>query len=154
MGSDVGSDLGGTFAQIDAAVADGARLLCGGDVIEGAGQFFQPTVLADCTNAMAVFREESFGPVIGVAAVGDDAEAIRQMDDTSFGLTAAVFSSSEPRARAILEELETGTAYWNCCDRVSPALPWSGCRESGIGLTLSVEGIQTMTRPRAWHLRP
>ena len=62
-------------------------------------------------------------------------------------------SRSEKRARTILRQVHAGSAYWNCCDRVSPRLPWSGYGDSGVGLTLSIYGIQTFTRPRAWHLR-
>ena len=54
---------------------------------------------------------------------------------------------------AALSQVNAGSAYWNCCDRVSPRLPWSGHGDSGIGLTLSTYGIQTFTRPKAWHLR-
>ena len=75
------------------------------------------------------------------------------MNDTAFGLTAGVFSADEDRARGLLARLDAGSAYWNCCDRVSPRLPWSGRRDSGIGSTLSVDGIVAFTRPKAYHLR-
>jgi acyl-CoA reductase-like NAD-dependent aldehyde dehydrogenase len=75
------------------------------------------------------------------------------MNDTRYGLTASVFSRDEERARRILDQLDVGTAYFNCCDRVSPRLPWSGQRDSGLGCTLSTYGIRTFTRPKAWHLR-
>jgi acyl-CoA reductase-like NAD-dependent aldehyde dehydrogenase len=75
------------------------------------------------------------------------------MNDSEYGLTAAVYTRDEARAKKILAQVRTGSAYWNCCDRVSPRLPWSGVGHSGIGLTLSTYGIQTFTRPKAWHLR-
>ena len=75
------------------------------------------------------------------------------MNDTRYGLTAGVYTPDEQRARAVLSQVHAGSAYWNCCDRVSPRLPWSGVGDSGIGLTLSTYGIQTFTRPKAWHLR-
>ena len=75
------------------------------------------------------------------------------MNDTPYGLTAGVYTSDEKRARRILAQVRAGSAYWNCCDRVSPRLPWSGVGHSGIGLTLSTYGIQTFTRPKGWHLR-
>ena len=102
---------------------------------------------------MALMRDESFGPIIGIQKVGGDAEALALMNDTRYGLTAGVYSPDEARARAILARVNAGTVYWNCCDRVSPRLPWSGCGDSGVGVTLSTYGIQTFTRPRAWHLR-
>jgi acyl-CoA reductase-like NAD-dependent aldehyde dehydrogenase len=76
------------------------------------------------------------------------------MNDTEFGLTAGVFTTSEERARRVLAGVDAGSAYWNCCDRVSPRLPWSGRRRSGLGFTLSQAGITAFTRPKALHLRP
>jgi acyl-CoA reductase-like NAD-dependent aldehyde dehydrogenase len=102
---------------------------------------------------MLLMREESFGPIIGLQAVADDEAAVDLMNDTDYGLTAGVYTADESRARRILSKVQAGTVYWNCCDRVSPRLPWSGVKHSGIGLTLSTYGIETFTRPKAWHLR-
>jgi acyl-CoA reductase-like NAD-dependent aldehyde dehydrogenase len=137
-------------AQVADAVAKGARVLAGGG---STGPWFLPTVLADVSHDMVVMRDESFGPIIGIQRVRDDGEATAFMNDTEFGLTAGVFSADEPRATEILREVNAGTAYWNCCDRVSPRLPWSGRHHSGIGSTLSTAGILAFTRPKAWHLR-
>jgi acyl-CoA reductase-like NAD-dependent aldehyde dehydrogenase len=98
-------------------------------------------------------REESFGPIIGIQAVSDDDEAVALMNDTSYGLTAGVYSADEDRARGLLGQVHAGSVYWNCCDRVSPRLPWSGRGHSGLGSTLSTYGIQTFVQPKAWHLR-
>ena len=98
-------------------------------------------------------REESFGPIIGIQEVANDDEAVALMNDTEYGLTAGVYTTDEQRARAILAQVRAGTVYWNCCDRVSPRLPWSGVGHSGIGLTLSTYGIEAFTRPKAWHLK-
>jgi acyl-CoA reductase-like NAD-dependent aldehyde dehydrogenase len=149
------------LAVLDAQVADalskGARLLLGGTraqgPFQGAGNWFEPTVLADANHHMLLMQEESFGPIIGIQKVADDAEAVRMMNDTRYGLTAGVYSPDEARARRILSQVRAGSVYWNCCDRVSPRLPWSGYGDSGVGLTLSTYGIQTFTRPKAWHLR-
>jgi acyl-CoA reductase-like NAD-dependent aldehyde dehydrogenase len=102
---------------------------------------------------MDVMREESFGPVIGIMKVTDDGEAVRLMSDTEYGLTASVYSSDRERAEAVLARLDTGTGYINCCDRVSAALPWSGRRNSGFGLTLSHQGLRAFTRPKGMHVR-
>jgi acyl-CoA reductase-like NAD-dependent aldehyde dehydrogenase len=75
------------------------------------------------------------------------------MNDTRYGLTAGIYSADEARARTLLSAVRAGSVYWNCCDRVSPRLPWSGVGHSGIGLTLSTYGIEAFTRPKAWHLR-
>jgi acyl-CoA reductase-like NAD-dependent aldehyde dehydrogenase len=138
--------------QVADAVARGAKLLLGGKRIARPGNWFEATVLSRVDHTMELMREESFGPVIGIQKVADDAEAVRLMNDTEYGLT-AVYTPDEARARRILAQIRSGSVYWNCCDRVSPRLPWSGIGHSGIGLTLSTYGIQAMTRPKAWHLR-
>jgi acyl-CoA reductase-like NAD-dependent aldehyde dehydrogenase len=139
--------------QVADAVARGARLLLGGKRIARPGNWFEATVLSGVDHAMQLMREESFGPVIGIQGVVDDAEAVRLMNDTEYGLTAGVYTPDEARARRILAQIHSGSVYWNCCDRVSPRLPWSGVGHSGVGVTLSSYGIQAMTRPKAWHLR-
>jgi acyl-CoA reductase-like NAD-dependent aldehyde dehydrogenase len=139
--------------QIADAVSKGATIAIGGKRMEGHGYYFEPTVLVNVTNDMLVMQEESFGPIIGIAAVKNDDEAIAQMKDTVYGLTAGVYSSSEERARNILAEMPTGTGYWNCCDRVSAALPWSGRKNSGFGSTLSYMGLRAFTQPKGLHLK-
>src|SRR2546428_12417569 len=74
------------------------------------------------------------------------------MNDTDYGLTAAVYTPDRARAERLLARVNTGTAYWNCCDRVSPRLPWTGRGASGLGVTLAREGIAAFVRPKAWHL--
>jgi len=139
--------------QVADAIAKGARLQTGGHRIAQAGNWFAPTVFTEVDHTMAVMRDESFGPIIGIQRVRDDAEALTLMNDTRYGLTAGVYTPDAARAEAILARVNAGTVYWNCCDRVSPRLPWSGHGDSGVGVTLSTYGIQTFTRPRAWHLR-
>jgi acyl-CoA reductase-like NAD-dependent aldehyde dehydrogenase len=140
--------------QVADAVAKGAKLLAGGKPIDRpGGHWFEPTVLVNVNHDMLVMREESFGPIIGIQKVTSDDEAVRLMNDTDYGLTAGVYTNDEARAKAILAQVDAGSVYWNCCDRVSPRLPWSGVKRSGIGLTLSTYGIETFTRPKAWHLR-
>src|SRR5688572_484448 len=140
-------------AQVADAVERGARVLTGGKRVDRTGNYFQPTVIGGANNTMRVLREESFGPIIGIAAVEDDADAIRKMNDTEYGLTAGVYTRDRARAEAILSQVDSGSAYWNCCDRVSPRLPWTGRRHSGLGSTLSTHGIRTFLQPKAWHLR-
>jgi acyl-CoA reductase-like NAD-dependent aldehyde dehydrogenase len=140
-------------AQVTDATARGARVLTGGRRLARPGWFFAPTVLADVDDGMRVMREETFGPLVGIAAVASDEEAVRRMNDTEYGLTAAVYTPDRARAERLLARVDVGTAYWNCCDRVSPALPWSGRRGSGVGVTLGRDGIAAFLRPRAWHLR-
>jgi len=139
--------------QVKDAVKKGAKVLAGGKRPKGKGNWFEPTVLVDVDHSMAVMRDESFGPIIGIMPARNDAEAVRLMNDTRYGLTAGVYTANRSRAERILSQLNAGSVYWNCCDRVSPRLPWSGVGDSGIGLTLSTYGIETFTRPKAWHLR-
>lgn len=139
--------------QIADAVAKGATLLTGGKRVEGPGNYYEPTVLEGVTHDMSVMRDETFGPVIGLMSVSDDEEALRLMNDTIYGLTASVFSASQTRAAGMMSQLNAGTVYWNCCDRVSPNTPWTGWNQSGLGSTLSDEGIRAFLKPKAWHLR-
>jgi len=140
-------------AQVEDARRKGGRLLVGGHRLPGPGNWYAPTVYADVNHSMELMREESFGPIIGIQKVADDAEAVAMMNDTRYGLTAGVYTPDETVARGILAQVNAGSVYWNCCDRVSPRLPWSGYGDSGIGLTLSTYGIQTFCRTKAWHLR-
>jgi len=139
--------------QIKDALSKGATLLTGGKAIAGKGYYFEPTVLTDVTNDMLVMQEESFGPIIGIMKVKDDAEALNMMKDTDYGLTASVYTADQARAEKILSQLDAGSGYWNCCDRVSAALPWSGRKYSGIGATLSHQGLRAFTKPKGYHLR-
>jgi acyl-CoA reductase-like NAD-dependent aldehyde dehydrogenase len=139
--------------QVADAVAKGARLITGGKRIPGKGYYFEPTILVDVTHEMDLMKEESFGPVIGIMKVKNDEEAAHLMADTEYGLTAAVYSRDRIRAEKILQQLNTGSGYWNCCDRVSAPLPWSGRNHSGFGVTLSHAGLRSFVRPKAWHLR-
>lgn len=147
------SQLNFLSQQISDAIAKGAEVLTGGEVIVGLGYFFKPTVLTNVNHSMQIMTEESFGPVIGIMKAKNDAEAIALMNDTAYGLTASVYSSNQERAENILAQINSGTGYWNCCDRVSAALPWSGRKHSGFGSSLSHAGLRAFTQPKAYHLR-
>ncbi len=139
--------------QVKDAIDKGAKVLLGGKRTISKGYAFEPTVLIDVDHTMSLMLDESFGPIIGIMKVKDDEEAIRLMNDTKYGLTAAVYSKSLERAQTIFDQMDTGTVYWNCCDRVSAAVPWSGRKHSGIGSTLSHSGLRAFTRPKAYQLR-
>ncbi|MGH7636603.1 MAG: aldehyde dehydrogenase family protein, partial [Gemmatimonadaceae bacterium] len=139
--------------QVKDALAQGAELRTGGKRLAGPGYYFEPTVLTNATSEMKLMRDESFGPIIGIQEVSSDAEAVALMNDTEYGLTAAVYTQDRERAERVLTQVNTGTVYWNCCDRVSPRLPWTGRKHSGIGTTLSIAGIRAFVQPKAWHLR-
>jgi acyl-CoA reductase-like NAD-dependent aldehyde dehydrogenase len=139
--------------QVDEAIQKGAKVLMGGKKVTGKGFYFEPTVLVNVNHTMNVMREESFGPVIGIMKVKSDDEAIALMKDTEYGLTASVYCNNQQRAERILQQINSGTGYWNCCDRVSAAVPWSGRNHSGFGATLSHAGLRAFTKPKAYHLR-
>jgi acyl-CoA reductase-like NAD-dependent aldehyde dehydrogenase len=139
--------------QVTDALTKGGTLLTGGKRQKGKGYFFEPTVLVNVNHQMLLLQEESFGPIIGIMKVRNDEEALTLMQDTAYGLTAGVYSASRERAERILNRIDAGTGYWNCCDRVSAALPWSGRKHSGIGSTLSHAGLRAFTQPKAYHLR-
>ncbi len=140
-------------AHTDDALSRGAKLELGGKRVDRPGWFFAPTVFSGADHSMRLMREESFGPIIGLTKVGSDDQALELMRDTEYGLTAAVYTRDRGRAERLLEQVEVGSAYWNCCDRVSPRLPWSGRKHSGIGVTLSTYGIEAFLQPKAWHFR-
>jgi acyl-CoA reductase-like NAD-dependent aldehyde dehydrogenase len=139
--------------QVTDASEKGAKIITGGKRLNTNGYFFEPTVVTNVNHEMSIMKDESFGPVIGIMKVKSDEEAIELMQDTEYGLTASVYSNSKERAEEILRQIDTGTGYWNCCDRVSAALPWSGRKHSGIGVTLSHAGLRAFTKPKAYHLK-
>jgi len=143
-------------AQIDEAVTAGARALIdpAGFPADAAGSpYLAPQVLVDVDHSMRAMREESFGPVIGIMKVASDEAAIELMNDSPFGLTAAVWTGDAEAAIAIGDRIETGTWFMNRCDYLDPALAWTGVKNSGRGCTLSRLGYEVLTRPKSYHLR-
>ena len=109
--------------------------------------YLAPQVLVDVDHSMRVMREETFGPVVGIMQVASDEEALRLMNDSEFGLTAAIFSATRRAPRRSATQLETGTVFLNRCDYLDPALAWTGVKNSGRGCTLSRVGYEQLTRP-------
>ncbi|GAF83131.1 unnamed protein product, partial [marine sediment metagenome] len=140
--------------QVDDATGRGARLLAGGQVPSDlTGNFYPPTLLADVKNDAAVMQQESFGPLLPVSAVSDDQQALTRMNDSTFGLTASVWTRDQDRAERLARELNAGTVFQNRCDYLDPALPWTGWGESGKGSTLSRYGFYHLTRRKSIHFR-
>jgi acyl-CoA reductase-like NAD-dependent aldehyde dehydrogenase len=123
------------------------------DMDQAGTPYLAPQVLTGVDHSMAVMTEESFGPVVGIMAVDDDAEAIRLMNDSEFGLTASVFTTDAEAAVTIGDDVETGTWFMNRCDYLDPALAWTGVKNSGRGCTLSHLGFDYLTRPKSYHLK-
>jgi acyl-CoA reductase-like NAD-dependent aldehyde dehydrogenase len=102
---------------------------------------------------MSIMRDETFGPAVGIMKVRSDEEAIRLMNDSEYGLTAAIFSADSEQAEKLGDQLETGTVFLNRCDYLDPALAWTGVKNSGRGCTLSKIGFEQLTRPKSYHFR-
>ncbi len=143
-------------SQTAEAVADGAKAL-----VDGAGftrsvdgsPYLAPQVLVGVNHEMAVMREESFGPVVGVMPVDSDQQAIELMNDSDFGLTASIWTEDVAAVHAIGPRLQTGTVFMNRADYLDPGLAWTGVKDTGRGITLSSLGYQTLTQAKSYHLR-
>jgi len=140
-------------AQIDEAVADGATTHIEHFAADDGGAYLTPQILTNVNHDMRVMRDESFGPVVGIMPVRDDDEAIALMNDSMFGLTAAIYTQNTDAADAIGARLQTGTVFMNRCDYLDPALCWTGCKDTGRGAGLSVLGFHALTRPKSYHLK-
>jgi acyl-CoA reductase-like NAD-dependent aldehyde dehydrogenase len=140
--------------QIEAAVKSGAQVLTGGKVRHiGSSVFFEPTLLVHADNAMAVVREENFGPILPIVQVDDDEQALGWVNDSPYGLTSAIYTQDVDSANRFAAEADTGTVFMNRCDYLDPALPWTGIRDSGRGTSLSKYGFYSLTRRKAIHFR-
>ena len=142
-------------ALVKDAQAKGARLVTGGHAtkVDGQGRFFEATLLAGGEPSMDLFHKESFGPILPVIPVESDDEALARMNDSTLGLTASVWTADRERAARFARALECGTVYMNRCDALDPALPWTGWKDSGRGVSLSALGFDALTRPKAIHFR-
>ena len=137
------------------AISQGAKALIDAQLFpqDDGGTYLMPQVLVDVNHQMRVMREESFGPVVGIMPVSDDAEALMLMNDCEYGLTASLWTQDVERAARIGAEIETGTVFMNRADYLDPALCWTGCKNTGRGGALSEIGFHNLTRPKSYHLR-
>ena len=142
-------------SQIADAVTDGATALIDPKLFpeDDGGAYLAPQILVNVNHEMRVMREESFGPVVGIMPVKDDAQAIAMINDCDYGLTASLWTADSDRAARIGRQIETGTVFQNRCDYLDPALCWTGCKDTGRGAGLSVLGYQSVTRPKSYHLK-
>ncbi|MDP3264906.1 MAG: aldehyde dehydrogenase family protein [Tabrizicola sp.] len=141
--------------QIAEAVAQGAKPLIDPALFpaDDGGAYLAPQILVNVDHSMRVMMEESFGPVVGIMKVKDDAEAIRLMNDSPYGLTASIWTQDYDTAAKLGEQVETGTVFMNRADYLDPALCWTGCKDTGRGGSLSYLGFHSVTRPKSYHLK-
>ena len=141
--------------QIAEAVAAGAKPLIDPAHFpaDDGGAYLAPQILVNVDHSMRVMMEESFGPVVGIMKVRDDAEALRLMNDSPYGLTASIWTNDYDTAAALGAQIETGTVFMNRADYLDPALCWTGCKDTGRGTSLSYLGFHAVTRPKSYHLK-
>ena len=142
--------------QVAEAVRAGAKPLVDAKRFAAAkdgSAYVAPQILIGVDHSMRVMTEETFGPVVGIMKVASDDEAIRLMNDSQYGLTAAIWTQDEAAAVRIGDKVETGTWFMNRCDYLDPELAWTGVKDSGRGCTLSRLGFDYLTRPKSFHLR-
>lgn len=154
MATAKGADL--VRAQVKDAIAKGAKAHIDPSLFpadKGSGTYVMPQVLTDVDHAMSVMRDENFGPVVGIMKVKDDAEAVALMNDSPYGLTAAIWTQDEQAAASLGRQIETGTVFMNRCDYLDPALAWTGVKDTGRGVSLSEIGFDMLTRAKSFHLR-
>ena len=141
--------------QTAEAIAMGAKPLIHpkGFPADDGGAYLAPQILVNVSHKMRVMTEESFGPVVGIMKVKDDAEAIALMNDSPYGLTASIWTEDYETAQKIGAQIETGTIMMNRADYLDPALCWTGCKDTGRGGSLSYLGFHSVTRPKSYHLK-
>ena len=128
--------------QVNASIAAGARLITGGHRQHRAGCYFEPTILGDISKGMAVYSQETFGPVVSLITVHDEAEAIRIANDSEFGLGGCVWTRNLQRGEEIARKVETGAMFVNGMTKSDPRLPFGGIKKSGYGRELASYGIK------------
>ena len=102
---------------------------------------------------MDCVKDESFGPLLSVMRVKDDEDAILKINDSQYGLTAALFTTSVDRALSMAPRINTGTVFMNRCDYLDPELPWSGHGNTGKGVSLSTHGFKSFSRLKGFHFK-
>ncbi len=141
--------------QTQEAVDAGAKALIDASLFpeDDGGAYLMPQILIDVDHEMSIMREESFGPVVGIMKVRDDAEALHLMNDSHYGLTASLWTQDIERAAMLGRRIDTGTVFMNRCDYLDPSLCWTGCKDTGRGAGLSTLGYHSVTRPKSFHLK-
>ncbi len=136
--------------QVQRSLAAGAELLAGGQALAGAGCFYAPTVLGQVRPGMAVFDEETFGPVAAVVVAQDDDDAVRLANATPFGLSVSVWSASKARAVGLAKRITTGAVFVNAMTASDARVPFGGTKKSGYGRELAAAGVREFCNVRTY----
>lgn len=139
--------------QTQAAIDAGAKPLIDTFSEDDGGAYLSPQLLINVDHSMSIMCDETFGPVVGIMPVKDDAEALALINDSEFGLTASLWTSDMDRAATLGNDIETGTVFMNRCDYLDPSLCWTGVKNTGRGGSLSEIGFHNVTRPKSYHFK-
>jgi len=143
-------------SQVSKAINVGAKNIVNDKIFkmdDGSNCYVGPSALVDVDHSMEFMKEETFGPTVGIMKVSNEKEAIQLMNDSDYGLTASVWTSDTEFAKDMGSKIETGTFFMNRCDYLDPGLAWTGVKDTGIGVTLSVLGFDHLTRAKSYHIR-
>ena len=133
--------------------AEGATLICGGNIIEGDGWFIEPTVFSDVTDNMTIAKEEIFGPVMSVFEFDNENEVIARANNTNLGLAGGVFTNDIKRAHRVVDELEAGTCFINSYNDAPVEAPFGGVKDSGVGRENSKAAIEHYSQLKTVYVR-
>lgn len=139
-------------SQVEAAVKDGARLLTGGEMIEGDGWFFKPGVLENISKDSNAYHEEIFGPVAALYKVDDIDAAIELANDSPFGLGSSIWTADKTEQDKAIRDIEAGATFVNAMTSSHPALPFGGIKRSGYGRELAAEGIRAFCNVKTVYI--
>jgi succinate-semialdehyde dehydrogenase/glutarate-semialdehyde dehydrogenase len=140
--------------QVWKSIEKGAKCLLGGEIPEGKGAYYPPTVLTDVQKGMPAYDEELFGPVAAIISAKDETEAVKVANDSIFGLGSAVFTRDIKRGEKLAEEeIQSGCCFVNTFVRSDPRLPFGGIKQSGFGRELSHFGIREFVNIKTIYIK-
>ena len=142
--------------QISRAISNGAKNIIDKtkfEIDDSENCYVSPSALVNVDHNMEFMMEETFGPTVGIMKVKNEEEAKNLMNDSPYGLTASIWTSDKEFAYNFGNKIQTGTFFMNRCDYLDPGLAWTGVKDTGMGVTLSVLGFDHLTRAKSYHLR-
>jgi succinate-semialdehyde dehydrogenase/glutarate-semialdehyde dehydrogenase len=140
--------------QVTESIEKGAKCILGGQIPEGKGAFYPPTILTNVKSGMPAYDQELFGPVASIIYANSREEAIKIANDSIFGLGASIFTNNIEEANKIArEEIQSGNCFVNTYGRSDPRLPFGGIKESGYGRELSSHGIKEFINIKTIYIK-